>query len=42
MRMIYRHPHLGRFVSFNDTYLQVACNFKEELREKGNVIKTLK
>ena len=26
MRMIYRHPHLGRFVSFNDTYLQVVGN----------------
>ena len=27
MRMIYRHPHLGRFVSFNDTYLQVVRHF---------------
>ena len=28
MRMIYRHPHLGSFVSFNDTYLQVVRHRK--------------
>ena len=34
MRMIYRHPHLGRFVSFNDTYLQVSRHCIAERRNK--------